>query len=366
MSRPSPIQYRHDHADALFTPFGEVEIASDFGSLEREYAAIRKATGLLDCPHRGLIQLTGNDRLEFLQRLITNDCAALEPGRGTRALLLNSKGRIVSDMIVIQREQQTWLDVDIHTAEPVITALDQYLFADDVQIENVTDQMHCLALHGPTTMQLLTSISETDPIELEPFQMRDLGIDAVAATAYRHDETGEVGVPLWAPSGDIETIYGKLTALEESAGLRTIGWLAYNTARIEGGTPIFNVDFGTNSLPHETGIIHDLASFTKGCYVGQEIVARMESLGHPAKMLVGFHTGDDTEIVAGVPVYDNADADDAIGAVTSSTFSPLRGNTTIGLAMVKWGRHEPGTSLHVAAQSGRTGITTQAMDQLTP
>ncbi|MAE61642.1 MAG: hypothetical protein CMJ49_09840 [Planctomycetaceae bacterium] len=360
MSHPSPLHASHDRVEALFTPFGEVEIVADFGSLEREYAAIRKTAGLLDCPQRGLIQLKGGDRLEFLQRLISHDCGSLKPGEGRRALLLNGKGRIVTDMIVLEREAETWLDVDVHTVEPVMEALDHYLFADDVQLSDETSAMHRVSLHGPEAARLAGEVADAGDGEPAAYQHVTLTGEARSA-AYRHDETGEVGMHLWSSVGLVAEVYGRLAAQEEREGLRTVGWLAFNTARIEAGMPIFNVDFGTDSLPHETGMVKELVSFTKGCYVGQEIVARMESLGHPAKLLVAFGADDDTEVVAGAPVFAESDANQAIGAVTSSTFSPLRGHTTVGLAIVKWGHHEPDTTLAAGAQSGNVRITTQGL-----
>ncbi|MCC7406605.1 MAG: aminomethyltransferase family protein, partial [Phycisphaeraceae bacterium] len=129
---------------------------------------------------------------------------------------------------------------------------------------------------------------------------------------------------------------------------RGIGWMAYNTARIEAGSPLFHVDFGPDSLPHETAILSQAVSFTKGCYLGQEIVARMQSLGHPKRLLVGLRLPDDRLPIAGSQVL-TADGQ-VVGAVTSSTLSPLLGQTAIALAVVKWGRHEPGTTLRVAAE----------------
>jgi len=161
-------------------------------------------------------------------------------------------------------------------------------------------------------------------------------------------------------------------AAQRREGLRgrPVGWLAYNTARIEAGSALFHIDFGTDSLPAETGLLDEAVSFTKGCYLGQEVVARMKSLGHPKKVLVGLSFEAEQLPVAGtqvfnvvVPPTESSDEDGAtqqgaavqadgkiIGGITSSTLSPMRGQRAIALAMMAWGQHQPGTQVAVAAE----------------
>ncbi len=140
-------------------------------------------------------------------------------------------------------------------------------------------------------------------------------------SAYRLDDTGAMGLHLFVPTDDAEMLYEKLLSAagfdpeadaepdadyaqrrRETLRGRPIGWLAYNTARIEAGTPIFHVDFGHDSLPGETGLLDHAVSFNKGCYIGQEIVARMKNLGHPKRLLVGLKFPDQKLPVAGTQV----------------------------------------------------------------
>jgi folate-binding protein YgfZ len=130
------------------------------------------------------------------------------------------------------------------------------------------------------------------------------------------------------------------------------GWLALNIARIEAGTPIFNLDFGTSSLPAETGVLDDRVSFTKGCYLGQEIVARMHARGHPKQVLVAIAFASVLEPAGGLPrlpetgaALSLAGATEVIGQVTSSTLSPLRASSPIGFAMVRYAHRAAGTVL---------------------
>ena len=194
---------------------------------------------------------------------------------------------------------------------------------------------------------------------------------------YRRNETGEPGLHAMIPvdgAADVytkiaDTIGGLIPNVDAAEGKRPkrdivgrgIGWLAYNTARIEAGTPLYHVDFGPDSLPHETGILDQAVSFTKGCYRGQEIVARMQSLGHPKRVLVGLKFDHDRLPVAGAQVFADMKCEDAIGAVTSSTLSPMLGGQAVAFAMIKWGKHRPGTSLAVWAEGNVVAGTVQTL-----
>ncbi|MDX1682087.1 MAG: glycine cleavage T C-terminal barrel domain-containing protein, partial [Phycisphaeraceae bacterium] len=133
---------------------------------------------------------------------------------------------------------------------------------------------------------------------------------------------------------------------------RGIGWLAINTARIEAGRPLYHVDFGPDSLPAETGCLDEAVSFTKGCYIGQEVVARMQNLGHPKRKVVGLTFADGQLPIAGTGLMDEPSGD-VIGGVTSSTPSPMNGGEAIALGTVKWGFHEPGTEVYAAAEGSQ-------------
>jgi folate-binding protein YgfZ len=134
---------------------------------------------------------------------------------------------------------------------------------------------------------------------------------------------------------------------------RPIGWHAFNIARIEAGTPLFNIDFGPTNLPHETGLLSHRVSFTKGCYLGQEVVARLENLGKPKQILVGLKVQTDALPIAGAQVFEqNSDNSmgDQIGVVTSSTLSPMLGAVPIAFAMLKTTKATPGATVLVSAE----------------
>jgi len=386
--QPSPLHEKHESHDATFLPYGPgneegsaVELVETFGHYHAEYAAIRKGVGIFDTPHRAVVRLEGGDRIDLLHRFLTNQVNDLQAGDATRGFLLTNKGRIMGDLVVLQRADDTLLLLDASDAAAVATELENLLFTEDVRITDEAAGLSVLALHGPAAMKLLKTVAPgmnaTDGLQ----QGKHLSDES--HTAVRWDECGSPGVHLITPRDELPPLYEQLTtavggvvpdvdadaesggAKRDFPGGRGIGWLAYNTARIEAGTPLFHVDFGPDCIPQETGPIDRTVSFTKGCYRGQEVVARVQHLGKPKKQLRGLRFADDRMPIAGSQVFappppetgidldhppEHLTPGDVIGAVTSSTTSPMRGNNAIALAMIKQGFLEEGTKLLVPAE----------------
>jgi folate-binding protein YgfZ len=366
MARPSPLLPIHEQAGAATLPFGDAgEIVGEYEVLETEYAALRKAVAMMDLAQRGLIELRGKNRLTLLHRLLSRNCESLEPGRGDRMLMLNETGRIEADLVVLNGDGVTLLDVDADLAPGVAQKLDSFIFGEDVQIDDVSSEYHCLVLHGPGAAALLDQVGVADVGSLRGFEHCEGRIDEVNARVYRHDLAGVPGLHLWVPADGATRAWEKLIAHGAGHRLKPIGWFAFNTARIEAGCPMFHLDFGPDSLPHETGIVDQLVDFNKGCYRGQEIVARMRSLGHPRQQLCGFRaTGDDLP-PTGTPLMSrDGEHERTVGAVTSSTFSPMLSDQAIGFAMMRWGAHEPGQTFEAILATGRSTVTTCSMDFL--
>ena len=348
-------------------------IVETFGGYELEYAVIRKGVGMFHAAQRGLVVFTGADRQSFLHRMLTNDTNALTPGRGVRAFLLGKTGRIVADMVLLHEADRTLAVLDRCDAPILAAELDRYLFADDVQIRDASSAADQLSLHGPQAAILL-AMAVGDPAvvgeleALEPDAHRMLTIAGVDVVVYRRDETGSLGLHVIASDAPLQPVFESLATivgglkpnLDQTQGPgpkreivgRGMGWLAYNTARIEAGTPLFHIDFGTDCLPAETGVLDDAVSFKKGCYLGQEIVARMHSLGHPKRIVVGLRFANDHIPIAGAPVFEVGGELEAkiIGGVTSSTLAPMQSKAGVAFAMMKWGKHTPGTKVSTQAE----------------
>lgn len=382
MPTPNALLSIHEQAGAGFIAYGPadgtgvVQVVDTFGRYEAEYAAIRKGVGLMDLPQRGVIELSGDDRLAFLHQVLTHDTVSMAPGEVRRAFLLNRQGRIMADLLVIHDTSHTYLEVDAPGCPQLVAELEKYLFSEDVQIHNTSDQYHCLALHGPAGAALIAKVAGESATVPEPMHQAWVTIGQHRCLVYRMDDTGSPGLHLAVPRDGAPAVYDTLArelgAEASDAAFRgrsgPIGWMAYNTARIEAGVPIYHIDFGPDSLPHETGVLDQAVSFTKGCYVGQEVVARMQNLGHPKKVLVGLRFNDDRLPITGASVYETAGEDGSpgteMGAVTSSTLSPKRGGQAVALGMVRWDLHKPGTHVLVAAEGGVVSATVVALTQV--
>jgi folate-binding protein YgfZ len=338
----------------------QCEVVATFGEVEAEYAAIRRGAGLFDGAHRGTIRITGTERVAFLNRMLTQQLEHLDAGIAAESFWLNRKGRIEADLLLSGREEELIVDVDVHQAASTVASLDDYVFAEDIEITDVSGAFHHLTVHGPQALAVLAAASRMEALAIDPMRCTTLVIAGVETLVTRRDPVGEVSLDLAVPLDHAETVWEALLATDATIGdgkrrVRPIGWHAFNIARIEAGTPLFNIDYGTNNLPHETGILHDRVDFTKGCYLGQEVVARMESLGRPKQILVGLKVVDERLPVAGAQVFDRTDGGmgDQIGVVTSSTPSPMLGAQPIAFAMVKSAKAKDGTTVLVNAEGGQ-------------
>jgi folate-binding protein YgfZ len=384
---PNPLHDMHAAYGAEFQSYDRLEIVSTYGNARREYDAIRAEAAMIDLPQRGILELTGKDRLSFLNNLLTNqtlrqssgqawDKAAkgdLPAGTGAYAFFLNLKGRIVTDMNMLETGDRTLLEMDARLVPPVAMALEKYLFAEKVTMASRIGRLHELAIHGPAAAAVFAAAGVAAG-ELQPLGSIQGVLYGFAVTVWRDDPCGVPGYHLLVETAAARAVWANLLANfgpRAQRSLQPIGWAAFNTARIEAGRPLLGIDFETvpaatayptkkqreqedgesnhpGMLPAETGQFARAVSITKGCYLGQEIVARMHARNQVAKQIVGLRFEDDALPLAGSPVYDGAG--NQIGAVTSSTPSPALGGKAIALAIVKRPHFVSGTPLRVPAE----------------
>lgn len=364
---PNPLREAHAAAGAEFQAYASLEIVSTFGEPQAEYSAIRKACALIDLPQRGVLELAKRDRLAFLNNLLTNgtwDKAAktgLAAGRGVYAYLLNLKGRIVTDLNVLETGDATLLEMDARLVETVRGIFDRYLFAEQVKMTSRVGGWHQIALHGPGAPAVLDAAAGSHVVELPPLGSARVRVFDADAIVWRDDPCGVPGLNLLLPAADAPRVwaalvgqFGELIA-HARRPLRPAGWAAFNAARIEAGRPVFGVDFDDTILPAEAGQFDRAVSVTKGCYLGQEIVARMHARQQVAKRLVGVRLEGDHLPMAGAAFYD--DAGNQIGGVTSSTVSPILSNAALCLGYLKKPFFAEGTVVQVPAEGAMRKAT---------
>jgi len=302
-------------------------------------------------------------------------------GMTRRAFQLNDKGRIIADLTVHHGDLDTWLEMDAADMVGVRKLFESRLFSEDVVIEDITSTRTAISLHGPSSVQLLQSLdaARAADVTAKVGTHHVIVLCGQHVTAYRRDDTGALGLHLLIPTDGAAQVYAALSnavgglvpgderGVEPKRALRgrAIGWLAFNTARIEAGSPLYHIDFGPDSLPAETSLLDHAVSFKKGCYLGQEIVARMQNLGHPKRVLAGLKFNDDRMPLQGTQVLDMGEDGQStgtvIGAITSSTVAPMLSQTAIALAVMKWGKHRAGTKVVVPAEGAMAPATVQGL-----
>jgi folate-binding protein YgfZ len=343
-------------------------VPASYGSVEVEYAALRRGCALLDGCARGIIRVRGKDRLDVLQRMLTQDLRGLESGGVRRSFWLNRKGRIDADLSVVAFDDHWLLECDALDAPGAATSLSSFIFNEDIELVHDAT-LRVLSLAGPSTFEALTAVG-ADTGVLAPSDARSCmaHVAGIPCHAWRLDWFGVPTVHLACAAERAAELWKALLAQVDLAHgrrrVRPCGWYAQNIARIEAGEPWCHVDFGRESLPHESGVLRERVSFTKGCYLGQEIVARMESLGKPKQVVAALRIVRDALPSAGEQIFSLTEGGglaEQVGAVTSSTLSPMLGAVSIALATVRTAHAAPGTILAVNAE----GMTARAVVQPT-
>jgi len=350
MTKTDPLRKRLIEAEASWLVYGQgetaVELVESFGSVELEYAALRKGCVLLDQPHRATIRLAGADRRELMNRLFTQELTDLDAGMCRRSLWLNRQGRIDADLRIVELEAETFLDLDRNAARRAAESIDQYIIAEDVELTDVSGSWRRLALHGPRAGALLAGIC--DIAALDPGRAQQTEIAGVRVIVDRQDSLGVPGHELLVEAGGAEAVDRAIVEAgdaDPALKFRRSGWLACNTARVEAGWPLYLTDFGPDSIPNELGaLLEDRVSFTKGCYLGQEVVARIHAQGKPKRLLKAIRferemvgEGEQSRTLQPATAVSLLGAPDGmvIGAVTSSTLSPMLGDVPIALGQLK-------------------------------
>ena len=306
------------------------------------YAALRGGAGLVDRGGTGRILLTGADRRSYLQGLLTNDIAALTPGTGCYAAMLTAQGRMMTDMRVLELGDGVLLDVPRPVTAAIRDHLDRFIFSEDAQVEDVTEARAEIGIYGPAALDVLVKagVEGGFPSSLfESTQVRLAGADAIIVSS---DELGIRGYDVIVDAAHAEAV----TAALIGAGAVRVTAEDAEAVRIETGRPRFGADMDADTIPLEAGLEERAISRSKGCYVGQEVIVRVQDRGHGrvARRLVGltFET-DAPGPAAGARILS---AEREIGRVTSAIRSPALARA-VALGYVHRDFVEPGTRVAV-------------------
>jgi folate-binding protein YgfZ len=288
-----------------------------------DYERLKEAVGLVDRSARGKLRLSGAEAADYLQGQVTNDVEALAPGSGCYAALLNHKGKMLTDMRVLRGEDFIWIDTEPQGLPALTRNAGMFSIGRDVQHEDVTAEYAILSLIGPAAREPLDA---PPPPDEHAFTRGEHGL--YVAT--------DLGVDVICPQADA-------AAVREALGVEEVSEEAAECLRIESGRPRFSIDVTTETIPQEAGLNERAVSFTKGCYVGQETVARLHYKGKPNRHLRGLRLAEPVEHGDEIRLGDRV-----VGEVGSAAESPALG--PIALAVIRR-EAEPGSQVHVGPSS---------------
>ncbi len=386
----------HHRFGARFSELNGAEIIADYGDWLAEYKALRETAGVLDFSFRGRICLLGNDRARFLHGQITNDVKRLGLGEGCYAAVTTAKGKMESDLNVFNLPDELLLDFEPGLMEKISERLEKFIVADDVQIADAAPHYGLLTVQGPKAAEVIGAVglgeadgtfSLSQPAAPSSRSERDEGGRERAGVrenrpfpAPAHDEGGlfrkkrmvlKIPDPTWGeiylanqprllsggfdifvPNQSLGAFADKLIAAAKNLGGRACGWTAFETVRIESGIPRFGADMDANNLPMECGLEAGAMSFNKGCYIGQEVLNRVHTIGHVTKELRGLRLADDLPALPrhGDKLFHNGKE---VGYLTSAVKSPAL-NANLALGCVRREANQIGTQLTLRTAEGES------------
>ena len=344
----SPLFNKHLEQQACFTTVNDWQMPQHYGNPQAEYRALRRGFGLIDLSNRGLIRVEGRDRQRFLNAMLSNNTEDLEPGQGCCATFLNAKGHMVTDLVVYAEEASYLLEVEPHMVSTFLEAIDYFVISEDVTFTVETETWAVLGVQGPKAPDVLIAVSGQERLrDLAPYGSQPCRVEDHDVWVARRSYTREPGYLVLAAPAVAEDAWTTMWQQGEVFEGCAVGLEALDTLRIESGTPRFGVDMTAVTIPIEANL-QDAISYTKGCYIGQEVIARIDARGHVNRQLTGLLLGDADLPEAGTKIFS---PEREVGWITSATQSPAM-KQTIALGYVRWEVLEPGTALQVRTDAG--------------
>lgn len=304
-----------------------------------EYAAVRgSGAGLIDLSDRGRIRVSGSEATMFLNGLITNDMKTLAENRWMPAAFPTVQGRLIGAVRVARGSKDFLIDTDAASHEAVLKTISRFTLAGDFRVTDLTAETAMLSVQGERAREAIEKVFARSFLDLPGNGVVETEWQGAPLTIIRATHTAEDGF-------DVVIENARASQLRQAfaeAGVPPVSAETFEILRIEAGIPRYGRDMDETTIVTETNL-DDAVSFTKGCYVGQEIIVRIKHRGHVAKKLVGLEFDTDRPIEAGTPIKMG---EQEIGRVTSSAFSPTV-RKTIALGYVRYEHIEPETNVVV-------------------
>ncbi len=307
------------------------EVPDHYGHVETEYRAVRERVGVFDRSNRGKVRATGADCLRFLHGMVTNTVESLAENEGNYAAVASARGQTLLDVWVHHLRDCVWLETDAGLATKFMETLHRYLIADDVALADESDAWAIFGVQGPDTHALIGQVVARVSDALPEHHTIARAFEGVPVWITARSFTGESGCDLRIDRDHADSLWQALVA----AGGTPVGWQAREILRVEAGIPRYGAEIDESVAPLEAGLSRAV-DFDKGCYIGQEVIAKMHFRGRPRRYLTGLLLNGDTPVCGTVRVDGKA-----VGRATTCVKS-LGLNRVIALAIIRRGYHEVG------------------------
>ena len=316
----------HDAHGATFTERGDHRVVAHYGRPARTHRAVRNVVGVIEMGY-GVVEVTGDDRVEFVDNAVSNRVPR-EDGRGVYALLLDPQGAVETDLYVYNADGRLLCFVPPRRAGPLADDWAGKTFIQDVEVRVATNEFGVFGVHGPKATEKIASVltgpgTPDDPLSFVRGTLGDWGVTVVRTD----DLTGEEGYEVICAATDAAGVLDAL--VNHGLNAAPFGHNTFGNLTLEAGTPLFETELEDN-VPNVVGVRNAL-DFEKGCYVGQEVVSKIENRGQPSRQLVGLRPEAVPE--GGAAVFDG---DESVGEVTRGAESPTL-ESPAALALVDFG-----------------------------
>jgi glycine cleavage system T protein len=351
----------HEHHAKLGATLEEVagwEMPAHYGEWVTEYQAVRQAVGLSDLSHRGKIRVTGDDRVKWLQSLISNDILQLQPGKGCYSSFLTHKGKMLGYFRVYVLPDSLWVEDVGEVGDATFQALRKFLlYGTKAKMENCAESWGLLLISGPKACATVNAAFGVQMSDIKPVSAIAAQIGGHASLVLHTEETGEDDLEILLPAEALSTAWERLVEAGATYGIKAVGGRAREALRIEAGLPKAGSDLNEDIVPPEANLEGKAFSLNKGCYPGQEVVARMDTYGNVRRHLVGLVVKSVALPAKGAKLYSG---DREVGWVSSATISPQQ-NGVIALGFPLRDFSAPNTTLAVEIDGARHDATVQAL-----
>ncbi len=348
----------HTQLGASFEETAGWNIPAHYGDVASEHRAVRQAVGIADLSHRGKIKVTGDDRVKWLQSLISNDILSLKPGQGLYSSLLTHKGKMLTYFRLYLQSDAIMVEDAGEIGETTFQALRKFLlYGTKAKMENGAESWGLLLVSGPKAAQVIQSAFGVDVASLKPVNFVTAQIGGTQALVIRTEETGETDIEILLPIAGLSSAWSAVREAGAKFDIKPIGAQALEALRMEAGIPKAGRDLNEEIVPPEAGLEGKAFSLSKGCYPGQEVVARMDTYGSVRRHLVGLVLKGSVVPAKGAKLFSG---DREVGWISSAVRSPQL-NQVIAFGFPLRDFSKPGTELAVEIDGTKHDATVKAL-----